>query len=128
MIQSFGGDKWIHFCLNRWVRKTPSRRAKFREHGAWDIYAETFKSTSVLSATCDDYRAGGVEDAEEQERDQREGNKINCNVRTMNFFSLLSAAFPSDLNLQRSWLKLGGPCYLLIRLSRQEVRREGGLE
>lgn len=34
---------------------------------------------SVISATCDDYRAG-VEDAEEQERDQREANKIDCDV------------------------------------------------
>ena len=81
MIRAFGGDQWIHVCLDRWVGKGASSRAKLREHGAWDIYAETFKDEKVVAATCDDYRAGGVEDAEEQEKDQREGNKIDCDVR-----------------------------------------------
>jgi pimeloyl-ACP methyl ester carboxylesterase len=81
MIRAFGGDQWIHVCLDRWVGKGASSRAKLREHGAWDVYAETFKDEKVVAATCDDYRAGGVEDAEEQEKDQREGNKIDCDVR-----------------------------------------------
>jgi hypothetical protein len=80
MIQAFGGDQWVHVCLDRWVGKSPSGRAKFREYGAWDIYAATFKNVSVISATCDDYRAGGIEDTEEQQRDQREGNKIDSDV------------------------------------------------
>lgn len=82
MIQAFGGDNWINICLDRWVGKSASGRAKFREHGAWKVYAETFKNASVISATCDDYRAGAMEDSEQQQRDQGQGNKIDSDVRT----------------------------------------------
>jgi hypothetical protein len=82
MILAFGGDNWINVCLDRWVGKSASGRAKFREHGAWEVYAEAFKKASVISATCDDYRAGAMEDAEQQQTDQSEANKIDPDVRT----------------------------------------------
>jgi pimeloyl-ACP methyl ester carboxylesterase len=99
MIRAFGGDQWVHVCLDRWAGKGASSHAKLREHGAWDVYAETFKDEKVVAATCDDYRAGGVEDAEEQENDQREGYKIDSDVSA--FFCLIF--LPSKMWLLCIW-------------------------
>lgn len=81
MIQAFGGDQWAKVCLDRWAGKDAIGRARFQEQGAWDVYGEAFKDLSVIRATCDDYRAAGMEDVEEQQKDQRDGNKIDCPVR-----------------------------------------------
>jgi hypothetical protein len=80
MIQAFGANKWAKFCIDRWAGKDSSKLAKLREHDAMNIYMESFKAKGVLEATCDDYRAGSVEDVEEQNVDQKEGRKVNTDV------------------------------------------------
>lgn len=80
MIQAQGGDVWTQTCLDRWVGKADAGLAKFREHGAVDVYAKFFKDESVIRATCDDYRAGADEDVELHEADQKRGRKVETNV------------------------------------------------
>jgi len=80
MIGAQGGDVWTKMCLNRWAGKFEAGLAKFKEHGAVDVYAEFFKNESVIRATCDDYRAGAEEDIELQEEDQKAGRKMGVDV------------------------------------------------
>ena len=67
-------------CLDRWVGKSSAGQEKFKEHDAIEVYAEAFKVESVIRTTCDDYRAGAMEDPQLQEEDQREGRKIESDV------------------------------------------------
>jgi hypothetical protein len=151
MILAFGGDNWINICLDRWVGKSASGRARSREHGAWEVYEEVFKRAGVISATCDDYRAGAMEDAEQQQTDQSEGIKIDSDVRTCCYCtksvweqagipSLSAYRLPFQFQQPlaffvllctfalKSGLTVGGPGRLLLRLSGEEVRRRKGLE
>jgi hypothetical protein len=80
MIQAFGADKWVKFCIDRWAGEDSSRLAKLQEHDAMNIYMESFKAKGVLEATCDDYRGGSAEDVEEQNVDQKEGRKVDTDV------------------------------------------------
>ena len=80
MILAQGGDEWVRMCLDRWAGKSSTGQAKFRENDAVEVYAESFKQETVVRASCDDYRAGAVEDARLQEEDQREGRKVDGDV------------------------------------------------
>ena len=80
MIQAQGGEVWTKTCLNRWAGQSEAGLAKFKEHGAVEVYAKFFKNESVIRATCDDYRAGAEEDIELQKEDQEEERKINVNL------------------------------------------------
>jgi pimeloyl-ACP methyl ester carboxylesterase len=83
MIKAQGGEVFMRICLNRWLGKDQAKQAKFKEHDAMDVYAECFKQDSVVDASCDDYRAGGHEDIELQEEDQKEGRKLDGDVMVM---------------------------------------------
>lgn len=80
MITAFGGDKWAEFCLERWSGNSASALAKFKDNNAWDVYTKDFKRESVVTASCDDYRAGAEEDVLLQEQDQKAGRKMDCPV------------------------------------------------
>ena len=80
MILAQGGDEWVRMCLDRWAGKSSTGQAEFRENDAVEVYAESFKQETVVRASCDDYRAGAVEDARLQEEDQREGRKVDGDV------------------------------------------------
>jgi pimeloyl-ACP methyl ester carboxylesterase len=80
IIMAQGGDVFIRTCLERWLGKGREARTNFEKDDAIAVYAEFFKKESVIRATCDDYRAGGKEDIEEQLSDQKEGRKIDGNV------------------------------------------------
>jgi hypothetical protein len=72
-----GGDVFMRTCISRWVGKSSVKRAKLEEHDAMEVYGQFFKLESVVRASCDDYRAGGQEDVDEQVQDQKEGRKID---------------------------------------------------
>ena len=80
MIKAQGGDNWVKMCLNRWMGKSSVGQEKFRENDAVEVYAESFKQESVIRASCDDYRAGAMEDVREQEEDQKSVRKVDCDV------------------------------------------------
>lgn len=67
-------------CLNRWIGKSSAGQEKLKEHDAIGVYAHAFKAESVIRATCDDYRAGAMENPQLQEEDQKEGGKIESDI------------------------------------------------
>jgi hypothetical protein len=70
----------VKTCLNSWVGKSSAGKEKLKEHDAIEFYAYAFKAERVIRATCDDYRAGAMEDSQLQEEDQKEGRKIESVV------------------------------------------------
>jgi hypothetical protein len=80
MIKAQGGDVWARMCLDRWIGRSPSGLARFKENDAVEVYAESFKRESVIRASCDDYRAGAMEDSSLQEEDQKAGRKVDIDV------------------------------------------------
>lgn len=70
----------VKTCLNSWVGKSSAGKEKLKEHDAIEVYADAFKAESVIRATCDDYRAGAMEDSQLREEDQKEGRKIESDV------------------------------------------------
>ncbi|KAN0104865.1 Alpha/Beta hydrolase fold, partial [Hyaloscypha variabilis] len=80
MILAQGGDNWVRMCLARWIGSSSAGREKFEEDGAVEVYAASFKQERVVRASCDDYRAGAMEDVKEQVEDQREGRKVEGDV------------------------------------------------
>ncbi|KAE8447799.1 hypothetical protein EG329_010193 [Mollisiaceae sp. DMI_Dod_QoI] len=80
MIKAYGGDNWVKMCIDRWAGKNEVSLAKLESDNATNVYAQFFKKTSVIRASCDDYRAGADEDVKLQETDQKAGRKINIDV------------------------------------------------
>jgi hypothetical protein len=80
-------------CLERWVGKSAQGQVKFKEHDAIEVYADSFKAESVIRASCDDYRAGAMEDSKLQEEDQKEGKKIENDVLVIYSQAYLGARY-----------------------------------
>ena len=80
MIMAQGGDAFVRMCLNRWVGTRKQGLAMFKSNDSIDIYANSFKSESVIRATCDEFRAGAQEDVRLQYEDQRAGRKMDIDV------------------------------------------------
>jgi pimeloyl-ACP methyl ester carboxylesterase len=77
LIDGYGRGKWCKLLLNRW------RGPKYHENVIAkgkptddDVWMEFFEKESVVRATCEDYRAGALEDVDLQRRDQEEGRKL----------------------------------------------------
>ena len=99
MIKAQGGDTWARMCLDRWVGKSPTGLGKFKENDAIDIYAESFKQERVIRASCDDYRAGAMEDSQLQVEDQKEGRKVDVDV-----LAIYSAGYLGDrYDVRKVW-------------------------
>jgi hypothetical protein len=45
-----------------------------------DVYADSVRQESVIRASCDDCRAGAMEDVREQEQDQKSGRKVDGDI------------------------------------------------
>ncbi|TVY34153.1 Fluoroacetate dehalogenase [Lachnellula subtilissima] len=80
MIMAQGGDAYVRMCLNRWVGTRKKGLAMFKSNDSIAIYAKSFKSESVIRATCDEFRAGAQEDVRLQYEDQRAGRKMDVDV------------------------------------------------
>jgi len=99
LIKAQGGDAWVRMCLDRWVGKSASGLAKFKENDAIEVYADSFKQESVIRASCDDYRAGAMEDSQLQVEDQREGRKVDVDVLVVYSSGYLGGRY----NVRKVW-------------------------
>lgn len=80
MIKGFGGDNYVRSCINRWSGKNEAGIAKSKENDAENLYGNFFKYEHIVRASCDDYRAGAYEDLVEEEKDQKEGRKMDSDT------------------------------------------------
>lgn len=79
-MKEIGGDHFARSCIERWAGKSANSIARLADNNAIGVYASFFTSSTIVAATCDDYRAGAHEDIAEQEADQRDGRKVDCDV------------------------------------------------
>lgn len=80
MIMAQGGEAFARICLNRWVGNNDLGLTKFKSQDSIAIYADSFKSESVIRATCDGFRANAEEDFLLQCEDQNSGKKMDVDV------------------------------------------------
>ncbi|KAI5786047.1 Alpha/Beta hydrolase protein [Pyronema domesticum] len=83
MIQAFGGEKWVEYCLGKWGGSGPgaahgpaetAEKEKIEE-GVY-VHSMHFKKQSVVEASCADYRAAAHSDAEKEKREWEDGERI----------------------------------------------------
>lgn len=76
MITALGGDVFVDTMIRKWAGASPTSQSQISI--GIDVYKSYFKKSSVIAASCADYRAGALVDAPEQEKDQKEGRKVMC--------------------------------------------------
>lgn len=77
MITAYGGAKWVQEMTIAWAGKNPTGLEKLRSDDSLNVYGGYFEREDTIRATCDDYKHGASTDLEEQEKDQKEGRKID---------------------------------------------------
>jgi pimeloyl-ACP methyl ester carboxylesterase len=107
MIKAQGGGAWVRLCFDRWVGKSPAGLAKLKEDDAMEIYAEAFKRESVIRASCDDYRAGAMEDSKLQVEDQSEEKKVDVDVLAVYSSGYLGGRYDVR-KVWEEWMGKGG--------------------
>ncbi|KAF8243307.1 alpha/beta-hydrolase [Wilcoxina mikolae CBS 423.85] len=74
MIEKSGGSAWVKECLTAWSGTPEQSQSDFAQ-GA-EVYKEHFNKTSVIHASCADYRAAAHIDAPLEAKEHAEGRKI----------------------------------------------------
>jgi pimeloyl-ACP methyl ester carboxylesterase len=76
MISAYGGSTWCTEMIQRWAGKNPAGLDALKSDDSLAVYAGFFEKEEVVRASCEDYKHGATTDIEAQERDQKEGRKI----------------------------------------------------
>jgi hypothetical protein len=106
MIKSYGGGKWARSANERIAGPSEIGKARVAADGAIDVYGELFDNEETIRYTCEDYRAGAQEDIKEQDKDQKEGRKINIPTLVMFSKSRLGSTMDCE-SVWRNWIMEG---------------------
>lgn len=77
MITAYGGAKWCTEMISAWAGKNAEGLEKLKSDDSLDVYGGFFEKEEVIRASCEDYKHGATTDLEAQEKDQKEGRKID---------------------------------------------------
>ncbi|KAL7770515.1 hypothetical protein CFE70_000452 [Pyrenophora teres f. teres 0-1] len=80
MITAFGPSTWCQEMILRWSGKNVAGTEKLKADDALTLYGDFFAQEHTLRASCEDYREGATTDVEREEKDQKEGRKIDVPV------------------------------------------------
>ncbi|CAE6997244.1 hypothetical protein P3342_000557 [Pyrenophora teres f. teres] len=80
MITAFGPSTWCQEMILRWSGKNVAGTEKLKADDALMLYGDFFAQEHTLRASCEDYREGATTDVEREEKDQKEGRKIDVPV------------------------------------------------
>ncbi|KAI4666995.1 uncharacterized protein J4E79_001676 [Alternaria viburni] len=76
MITAFGPSKWCQEMILRWSGKSNAGIEKLKANDSLTVYGDFFNQEHTLKATCEDYKEGATTDVEREEKNQKEGRKI----------------------------------------------------
>jgi hypothetical protein len=106
MIEAYGGDRWCRDALERIQGSSSEGQASFAAGGAHEVYAENFNREEAIVGSCEDYRAGGVLEVEEQREDMEKGRRVA--VPTMVMFSAEKLGRMHDVaGVWKDWIEEG---------------------
>ena len=91
MIHAYGGGKWARAANTRLAGPDDIGKQRVAADGAIDVYAELFDKKDTIYYTCLDYQSGAAPEVTEQEKDQKQGKKINIPTTVMFSKSRLGA-------------------------------------
>ncbi|HYM01642.1 MAG TPA: alpha/beta hydrolase [Stellaceae bacterium] len=89
---------YIRHLLDRWA----GNRAALEPRAVAD-YVDQFRNPSVVSAACEDYRAGATVDRAQDAEDRQKGRKIACPVLVLWGRGYLSSKTSSPLAIWQKW-------------------------
>jgi len=112
MIKSQGGDAWCRMMIERWAGKNPSSLKSLQSHEAVEIYSYYMAQDSVIRASCEDYRAGAVEDIQLQEQDQACGRKLSVDTMVLYSTDYLGSRYDVE-DVWNQWS--GGPFRVCVQ-------------
>ncbi|KIV90854.1 hypothetical protein PV10_05460 [Exophiala mesophila] len=93
LITSRGGGLWCSELIHRWAGSNEKRRARLLNPEDLEVYCHHFNKEAVVRASCEDYRAGALEDDDLQRQDQKVGNKIRIPTLVVYSEAYLGAAY-----------------------------------
>jgi pimeloyl-ACP methyl ester carboxylesterase len=80
MITAYGGAKWCTEMILSWAGNNATGLEKLQSDDSFAVYGGFFEDENVIRASCEDYKHGATTDVVEQEKDQKEGRKIEVPV------------------------------------------------
>lgn len=96
MIKEHGGDKWCRDKILQWAGVNQEGIKLLKSEDAIELYSQYFTQESVIRASCEDYRAGAMEDIDEQEKDQKLNNKLKSDTLVSYSTKYLGARYDPD--------------------------------
>ncbi|KAL1794199.1 hypothetical protein ACET3X_007620 [Alternaria dauci] len=107
MITAFGPSNWCQEMILRWAGgENPACVAKLKADDALTVYGDFFAQEHTLKASCEDYKEGATTDLEEQEKDQKEGRKIEVPVLLLYSEAGIGTRFNFP-DVWREWVREG---------------------
>jgi pimeloyl-ACP methyl ester carboxylesterase len=76
MITAYGGSRWCTEMIHAWAGKNAKGLKLLESDDSLAVYGGFFEKEEVVRASCEDYKHGATTDIEAQEKDQKEGRKI----------------------------------------------------
>ncbi|CAO2653924.1 Nn.00g106570.m01.CDS01 [Neocucurbitaria sp. VM-36] len=106
MITAFGASNWCQEMILRWAGKSSTGLSKLKSDDALNVYGEFFDQPHTLKATCEDYKEGATTDVEREEKDQKDGKKINIPVFVLYSESYIGSRFKFP-DVWKDWVEDG---------------------
>lgn len=86
MITAFGIDKWVRGGHLRLAGSASNSITRVMSDGAVDIHVKLFESGNngeTIKWTCEDYKAGGQKEVDEQVEDLSKGRRVEVDTLVM---------------------------------------------
>lgn len=93
MITAFGASNWCQEMIGRWAGNNPTGLSKLKSDDSLRVYGEFFNQLDTLKASCEDYKEGATTDVEREEKNQKEGKRINVPLFLLFSQSYLGSRF-----------------------------------
>lgn len=106
MITAFGPSNWCQEMILRWSGKNVAGTEKLKADDALTVYGDFFAQEHTLKASCEDYKEGATTDVEKEEKDQKDGRKIEVPLLLLYSESGIGSRFAFP-DVWREWVGKG---------------------
>lgn len=107
MIEAYGGDKWARDSFARIAGGNEAGIAAFKSDDAWSVYESLNSKREYIEGSCADYKAAVDPEPADQEKEQKEGKKIECPTLVMWSLSRLGKMHGDVEGIWKGWVKEG---------------------
>jgi pimeloyl-ACP methyl ester carboxylesterase len=106
MISAYGGAKWCSEMIYSWAGKNPDGLKALEADDSMAVYGGFFEQEEIIRASCEDYKHGATTDLEAQEKDQKEGRKMDMPVLLLYAADFIGSRYDFS-TVWNDWVKEG---------------------